>query len=215
MLPKMKYLKRISIEILFDKNIMVNQITNDMKDEVIRLYLQGLSRNDIARTCGVGEGTVSNIIDEWKRSLDIPDVQSLRDLAVNLKRCGIDPVQCAQGLRIINTIKKLGVNQNQVESFINEIYEYCQRIGLPPQDIASNLQALINLSKDIPFSKIPEHIEEKKKEISRLDEEIRKQHEDIKTLEERKDTLEIERSVAKELRDVSLQEEKTTSAELK
>ena len=77
---------------------MVNQITDDMKDEVIRLYLQGLSRNDIARTCGVGEGTVCNIIDEWKGSLDIPDVQSLRHLAVNLKRCGIDATQCAQGL---------------------------------------------------------------------------------------------------------------------
>jgi hypothetical protein len=214
MLPKMKYLKRMRIVILFE-NYLVNQITNDMKDEVIRLYLQGLSRNDIARTCGVGEGTVSNIIDEWKRSLDIPDVQSLRDLAVNLKRGGIDATQCAQGLRILNTIKKLGVNQNQVESFINEIYEYCQRIGLPPQDIASNLQALINLSKDIPFSKIPEYIEAKKKEISRLDEETRKQHEEIKSLKETKRELKIETSTAKELRDVSLQEEKTTTAELK
>jgi DNA-binding NarL/FixJ family response regulator len=95
MLPKMKYLKRIRIVILFEEHYLINQITNDMKDEVIRLYLQGLSRNDIASTCGVGEGTVSNIIDEWKRSLDIPDVQSLRDLAVNLKKCGIDAVQCA------------------------------------------------------------------------------------------------------------------------
>ena len=113
---------------------MVNQITGDMKDEVIRLYLQGLSRNDIARTCGVGEGTVSNIIDEWKRKLDIPDVQSLRDLAVNLKRCGTDAAQCAEGLRIKNTMKKLGVNPNQFEGFINEVYEYCQRIGLVPQN---------------------------------------------------------------------------------
>ena len=194
---------------------MSNKITGDIKDEVIRLYLKGESRNDIASTCGLSQGTVSNIIDEWKRSLDIPDVQSLRDLAVNLKRCGIDAVQCAQGLRILNTIKKLGVNQNQVESFMIEVYRYGQRIGLAPQDIASNLQALINLSKDIPFLKIPEHIEEKKKEKTQLEEEIRKRHKDIKTLEERKDTLKIEASTAKELRDVSLQEEKTTSAELK
>ena len=77
---------------------MSNKITGDIKDEVIRLYLKGESRNDIASTCGLSQGTVSNIIDEWKRSLDIPDVQSLRDLAVNLKRCGIDAAQCAQGL---------------------------------------------------------------------------------------------------------------------
>ena len=186
-----------------------------MKDDVIRLYLQGLSRDEIARTCGVAEGTVSNIIDEWKRKLDIPDVQSLRDLAVNLKRCGTDAAQCAEGLRIKNTMKKLGVNPNQFEGFINEVYEYCQRIGLVPQDIASNLQALINLSKDIPFSKIPERIEEKKKEKIQLEEEIRKLNEEIKTLKETKRTLEMEISLAKDLRDLALQEEKTTTAELK
>lgn len=186
-----------------------------MKDEVIRLYLQGLSRDDIARTCGVAEGTVSNIIDDWKRKLDIPDVQSLRDLAVNLKRYGIDAAQCTEGLRIKNTMKKLGVNPNQFEGFINEVYEYCQRIGLAPQDIASNLQALINLSKDIPFSKIPERIEEKKKEKIQLEEEMRRLNEEIKTLKETKRTLEMEISLAKDLRDLALQEEKTTTAELK
>ena len=93
-------------------------------------------------------------------------------------------------------MKKLGINQNQIESFMREVYQYCQGIGLVPQDIASNLQALINLSKDIPFSKIPEHIEEKKKEKIQLEE-------DIKTLKKRKDDLEMETSLSKELRDAA------------
>lgn len=33
------------------------------------LYLESKSRNDIARPCGLGQGTVSNILDEWKCSL--------------------------------------------------------------------------------------------------------------------------------------------------
>ena len=105
-------------------------------------------------------------------------------------------------------MKKLGINQNQIESFMREVYQYCQGIGLVPQDIASNLQALINLSKDIPFSKIPEHIEEKKKEKIQLEE-------DIKTLKKRKDDLEMETSLSKELRDAALEKERTTVAELK
>ena len=80
-----------------------------------------------------------------------------------MKRLEIDAAECAEGLRISNTMKKLGVNVNQFKSFINEIYKYCQRFGLTFQDIASNLQALIKLSKEIPFSKMPEHIEEKKR----------------------------------------------------
>ena len=66
----MKYLKRIRIIILFKERYLNNKISEEMKDEVIRLYLQGESRNDIARTCGLGEGTVSNIEDEWNSSLE-------------------------------------------------------------------------------------------------------------------------------------------------
>ena len=35
-----------------------------MKDAVIRLYLQEISRKDIAKTCGIGDGTVYDIVDE-------------------------------------------------------------------------------------------------------------------------------------------------------
>jgi hypothetical protein len=69
-------------------------------------------------------------------------------------------------------MKKLGVNGNQLKSSINEVYQYCQRFGLTSQDIGSNLQALTTLSKEVPFSRIPDHIEEKKNEISRLKAEI-------------------------------------------
>ena len=64
-------------------------------------------------------------------------------------------------------LRKLGVNEDQFESFILEVYENCfQRAGLTPENIASNLQSLIKLSKDIPVAKITEYIEEKKKEIT-------------------------------------------------
>src|ERR671926_427040 len=112
-----------------------------------------------------------------------------------------------KGIRILILFEEHYLT-NQIESFMIEVYDYCQRIGLTPQDIASNLQALINLSKDIPFSKIPEHIKEKKKEKTQIEE-------NIKTLEDRKGTLEIETSTAKEIHDVYLQEEKTTIAKLK
>jgi len=67
-------------------------------------------------------------------------------------------------------MKKLGVNENQFESFIHGVYEYCQRYGLIPENIVSNLQALIKLSKDIPFAKRPEYIEKVKNEIIKLEE---------------------------------------------
>ena len=193
---------------------MTSNISETTRQTVIRLWTEGNSRKDIALISGVSEGTVSNIIAEWRQKLGDGDAEAIRELGINMKRLEIDAAQCAEGLRISSSMKKLGVNVNQFKSFINEIYKYCQGFGLTAQDIASNLQALINLSKEVPFSKIPDHIEEKKNEISRLDEQITKRHEDIKTLEETKETLEIETSLAKDLHDAALQGEKKTTAKL-
>jgi transposase-like protein len=70
--------------------LFTNKTSDDIKNIVIRLCLQATSRNDIARTCGVSEGTVSNIVEEWKRSLGIRDAEAVRELAVNLKKVGMD-----------------------------------------------------------------------------------------------------------------------------
>ena len=75
------------------------------------------------------------------------------------------------------------------------------------EDIDSNLLALIKLSKDIPFAKIPDRIEEKKNDIIKLEK-------DIRILKEEKETLKIETSLEKYLRDADLAKEKTTVAEL-
>jgi transposase len=139
------------------------KISENLRHSVIRLWTEGKSRKHIAITCGLGEGTVSNIVAEWRQNLGNGDAEALRELGISMKRTGIDAAQCAKGFRIVSTMKKLGVNENQFKSFINEVYEYCfQRLGLTPEDIASNLKELVKLSKDIPLAKIPEHIEEKK-----------------------------------------------------
>ena len=130
---------------------MNSNISENTKQTVIRLWVEGESRNDIALISGVSEGTVSNIIAEWRQKRGDGDADAVRELEINMKRLGIDAAQCAEGLRISSTMKKLGVNGNQLKSFINEVYQYCQRFGLTPLDIASNLQALITLSKDVPF----------------------------------------------------------------
>jgi hypothetical protein len=143
------------------------------------------------------------------------DAEAIRELGINMKKIGIHAAQCAEGFLISSIMKKLGVNVNQFKSFINDIYEYCQRFGLTSQDIAPNLLALIKLSKEVPFSRIQDHIEEKKRKISKQDERIIEQHEYIKTLEERKETLELETSVAKDLHDVTLHDQKVITAKLR
>jgi coenzyme F420-reducing hydrogenase delta subunit len=187
---------------------MTFNISENTRQTVIRLWVEGNSIKDIALISRVSEGTVSNIIAEWRQKLRDGDADAIRELGINMKRIGIDAAQCAEGLRVSSTMKKLGVNANQFKSFINEVYEYCQRFGLTAENIASNLLAVIKLSKDIPLAKLSEHIEEKKNEKTHLEE-------DIKTLKENKEALEMEISAAKDLRDAALENERITTAEIR
>jgi transposase len=57
-----------------------------IKKQVIAQYLQGVSRDRIAADNGVGTGTVSNIIDEWKKGVQSSDYESVRDLAFPCKK---------------------------------------------------------------------------------------------------------------------------------
>jgi Homeodomain-like domain len=66
------------------------KIAENIQRKIIRLWLEGKSRKDIALTCDVSEGTVSNVIADWKQTLGEGDADALRELGINLKRSGID-----------------------------------------------------------------------------------------------------------------------------
>ena len=76
---------------------------------VIQGYLNGKSRDQIAKETGISTGKVSNIIKEWKKGIDIPNVEELRDFAIEVKKSGISVGQCAQGYRMVQLMQNLGV----------------------------------------------------------------------------------------------------------
>ena len=68
---------------------------------IIRLYMEGLPYSKIATKAGVGKGTVSNVIAELK-SGRFPEfgglseqLELIRELATDLKRTRLTPVQAA------------------------------------------------------------------------------------------------------------------------
>jgi hypothetical protein len=195
---------------------MIFKISENMQQTVIRLWLDGKSRNNIARTCGVGEGTVSNIISDLKLKLGKGDAEALRELGSNLKRTGLDAAQSAQGHRIFMILRKMGVNEEACESFISKVYERCMKVsGFTADQIGSYLKDLVEFSDEddnggnpIKLSEIPQYIEQRKNEMRILKEEIQ-------SLKNEKEVSEEEASLAHELRDAALENEKTTVTELR
>jgi hypothetical protein len=192
------------------------KIFEDIRRKIIRLWLEGKSRKNIALICGVSEGTVSNVIADWKQKLGEEDADALRELGINMKRSGTHAPQCAQGHRTSMILRNMGVNEEDFESFISKLYKRCMKVsGLTPDKIGSYLEDLVEFSDEddnggnIPkLSEIPYYIEQMKNEKRAL-------KKDIQNLQKQKKISEEEASYANDLRDAAFETEKTTVAELR
>jgi hypothetical protein len=73
------------------------KIPRPIKLDVIRKWLEGKSRDQIAKEVGIGAGTVSGIINECRQN----DLQFdlLREVAVKLKSQGVDILSFAPLVR--------------------------------------------------------------------------------------------------------------------
>jgi hypothetical protein len=93
-----------------------------VKQRVIAQYLQGVSRDTIAADNDIGTGTVSNIIDEWKKGVQNSDYESIRELSVFCKKQGVTLNTLASCIRLNNYIQSLGANVNEstLESLITK-----------------------------------------------------------------------------------------------
>ena len=94
-----------------------------IKKQVVKQWLLGDSRDRIAADNGIGAGTVSNIIDDFKKGVQDSDFSSVRELAIHCKKEGVDLRDLAPALRIknhYNRLTQLGTNvsEEQVEAYI-------------------------------------------------------------------------------------------------
>jgi hypothetical protein len=183
---------------------MPTKLPENIKSAVIQQWLQGKSRDLIAMDTGLSAGAVTNIINEWRQGLGYPLADDLRELATTFKKVGITATQSAVGFRLAMIMIKFGVNEKEFEQFISQIYNNSKKLDLQPDKIAYYLDELLKLSKDIPFSQIPDYIKQKTNDKNKLEKEIEALQEKIKQLEE-------EKLAAEELLNKSLENERRTS----
>ena len=153
---------------------MRQQVPTHIKEEVIRKWLSGEQRDKIASDISMGAGTVTNIISEWKEEIGIPTADTLRILATEFKRLNINASQCAKGFKLLNIINNLGAQEEEnIESFLTQIYKLCTSKNIPPETIVNISQQIVALGETIPFSQIPEYMQQKIEEKHRLEQEIK------------------------------------------
>jgi orotate phosphoribosyltransferase-like protein len=184
---------------------MAGRISQEIRTKVIREHLTGNSRDEIASETNIAEGSVSHIISEWKKGLQDPQYQDVRELAVQAKRLGMSLTDCAASFRLLNIFKKMKIDENKIESFIINIQDSCINAKegqeeVSKEEIVKILMELLEISKSqsIPLqdvkSFVTEKIEEKQQVI-----------EDIEAFREQKQNAEIEATKAIQRKGITIE----------
>ena len=152
---------------------MRQKVPEHIKGEAVRKWLSGEQRDKIASDISMGAGTVTNIISEWKEEVGIPIANTLRDLATELKRLNINALQCANGCRLLNIINRLGAQEDNIESFLTQIHTLCRSKNILPEVIVKVSAQIAALDQTIPFSQIPEYMQQTIKEKENLEQSVK------------------------------------------
>jgi hypothetical protein len=78
-----------------------------IKRKVIQQWVNGSPRDKIAADNNIGTGTVSGIINDYKTQLQDPDIDSIRGLAIKIRKQGLNFADLAHTLGCTTILENL------------------------------------------------------------------------------------------------------------
>jgi transcriptional regulator with XRE-family HTH domain len=150
---------------------MPAKIPKSIREQVIKQWLQGMSRDQIAKDNGIGAGTVSSIIKDAKQ--EIPDIDLLRQTALVLKKHDLNLSVFASSIRIKNKLDGMGVNEDQIDSLIDNANTHCFKRGLTAEEYFNNVDKVCALSENLemPLDELPSYIIQQQLELEKVEKE--------------------------------------------
>lgn len=117
--------------------------------EVLKLYFEGLPYDEIGGRVGVSKGSVVNIVTElmkgrypeFESALDVVD--ELRELAVKVKKGGVDIPQATLGSKFYESLQNLGVEPQTLSNYI----KLCKKISPPNFPMDKFVNAAVRLCR--------------------------------------------------------------------
>jgi hypothetical protein len=104
-------------------------------------------------------------------------------------------------------MNRVGVGNDQLQSFLSDDYKRSVDLGLTPQNIASYLRDLLEFSNTLVFSQIPAYLEQKKQEKDQLEKKVQELKDDT-------ELLQIEKSDSENILKMAMTDYKTSTEQL-
>ena len=140
----------------------MQELSLKKKMNVIKLYLEGFSYDEIAARGNISKGTVANVISELKagRFPEYSDLSEqlelLRELAVDLRKSKITAVQAVLGASMFSRLQELGIEPSEMGSLSDlcrsldkeGMEQIRQKLGVPPEGKVVGMLARLTPKKD-------------------------------------------------------------------
>lgn len=184
--------------------MMGKPVTNEQKSRVVSLWYMGLTRDEIAEKTGLGKGTISNILQEFKEKMQKGDFEAIQTHARLNRDLGLDHANMLEGHRTNQILENNGLTQEKINSFLEnlskipnsedilallkaavEVLHQKEKTG---HSIEETSNTYIHQSKAIP--ELDEKIKSKSQYIKELDHTIQKKLDDANTTQEILDLFE-------------------------
>jgi transcriptional regulator with XRE-family HTH domain len=151
---------------------MWGKIPVKTKQKVLKFWLSGVSRKKIAEKVGIGEGTVTSIVQEAK--VNIPDVDLLHEVATKITRNNWDINIFSSGIRHRKILYEKGITDDQIDSLIENVDEHCFKKKIRVEHFVNLVQEVAEtlLKYNCSIDVLPELIAEKQTELFELEQTI-------------------------------------------
>ena len=90
--------------------LLTTKITQFSNSTIIQKYLNGKTLDQIVKETNLSKGTVYNLVKRWKDNLGSIGVDEIREFAITVNKSGLTIQECAQGFRIAQILRELGIN---------------------------------------------------------------------------------------------------------
>ena len=169
----------INIVIIVLLPVMGSKIPKHVEIEVIRRWLQGKSRDRIAKELQVSTGAVSGIVKQYR--LHDPQFDLLREVTVELKNRNLEVQSFTSLIRLAGILKEKdwlsgsgqednATRYDKIESLVVALEVFCFRQNRSIEEFMDHSCSMYNTAEAIgvPLSRLHDFIKDSKSEIDQI-----------------------------------------------
>lgn len=172
-----------------------------IKDSVIALICTGFSRDEIAEKLGIGKGTVSKFLEEFRTEIGDEQYNTIKESRMFLRKEKVSLEEAVSGANLLQYMQENGIKKDDVYLFFENLKEIKDVSNL--QELLAESAKMLGISKKTgkSFLQVQEQYEKLFHVVSDLKEQTNALQTDIKKLEgERFEALQKNNTTEKILR---------------